>query len=146
MKSWKQWPYWLRGGVIGGGITLLSYVLSISCLYFLTSTDSWGLECLPFAIPWIPFWFVPDLTSLSLSSVNYGIIVVAIWFLAGSVIGATWNHIKNRYYATWPYWLQVTVKIFVLIGIPVIFLLIISYFVPVKSSGSIDKENIIIFQ
>jgi len=139
MKSWKQLPYWLRGGVIGGGVTIVSYILTSSCEYLVVvpGYSGLGFECFPFAIPWMPFWFVPSITSLS--TINYGITVFAIWFIIGSLIGALWNHIKNTYYTHWPYWLQVTIKIFLLLGIPIIFMLLVSYFMPGKSSRLIDE-------
>mgnify|MGYP001606771591 CR=1 FL=1 len=144
MKSWNKWPYWLKGGVIAVGIVLLSYVLGLSCLYLLTSPGSWGLGCLFFATPWIPFWFVPDLSSLS--TTNYGILVTAVWFIIGSLIGALWNYIKNTYYIHWPHWLQRTVIIFLLMFISTIFMLFTSYLMPGKSSELIDDKGIIISQ
>ena len=144
MRFWNKWPYWLRGGGIAVGIVLLSYVLGLSCLYLLTSTGSWGLECLLFATPWIPFWFVHEL--FSLSTTNYGILVTAVWFIMGSLIGALWNYIKNTHYIHWPHWLQITVIISLLMCVATIFVLFASYLVPVKSGGLIDDKGIIIFQ
>ncbi len=86
-------PYWLKGGVIGGGVVLILSVLNISCLYFLPP-DSWGFECLPFAIPWIPFWFVPQLTSLP--GISYEVIVVTAWFILGSIVGVLFSYIKSK--------------------------------------------------
>ncbi len=96
--NWKQWPYWLRGGVIGGGIIVLSSILSLSCLYFLTPPTSWGFECLPFAIPSLPIIEVLLLspTTYSFSSATVLSIEVAIYFILGSLIGAFVGYIKKK--------------------------------------------------
>ena len=94
MKYWKQWPYWLRGGVIGGGFAILSSVLSLSCLYFLASPGSWGFECIPIEIPWIPFWFFPSITFLP--SIIYEVLVLVVWFSVAAFIGALVGYIKNK--------------------------------------------------
>ncbi|MDO8590678.1 MAG: hypothetical protein Q7R65_01730 [bacterium] len=92
--NWKHWPYWLRGGVVGAVFVLLSSILSFSCLYLFTSPGSWGLGCVPFEIPWIPFWFIPNFTSLPL--ISYEVIVGGSWFLLGSLVGAFVGFIKSK--------------------------------------------------
>ena len=92
--NWKHWPYWLRGGVIGGGVVLLFHTLSFSCLYFFTFPGSWGLECFPFAIPWIPFWFIPNFTSLPM--ISYEAIVFFAWFALGALVGIFFKHIQPK--------------------------------------------------
>lgn len=35
MRFWKHWPYWLRGGVIGGGIGLALDIPPVLCYLFI---------------------------------------------------------------------------------------------------------------
>lgn len=98
MKSWKHWPYWLKGGVIGGGVAVLFSILSFSCLYFLTSPGSWGFECLPFALPFLPiinFLFRFPAT-YSFPSVIITVIEIALYFTAGSLLGVLVYYIKSK--------------------------------------------------
>jgi len=98
MKFWKNWPYWLKGGAIGIAIILISNALSISCLYFLAAPNSWGFECLPFALPSIPIVFLllkfPD--TYSLSSAVIIIIEVIIYFIVSSLIGLLVGYLKPK--------------------------------------------------
>ncbi|MCR4334778.1 MAG: hypothetical protein NUV47_03585 [Patescibacteria group bacterium] len=94
----KKMPYWLKGGVIGGGVLIVSYILSTSCLYLFTSSDSWGLECLLFSIPSIPIIniLLSFPSSYSFSSLLIFSIELVIWFLIGSLIGAIVGYIKKK--------------------------------------------------
>ena len=94
--SWKKWPYWVRGGVIGGGIALLSAGLTDLCEYLVVvpGYTGLGLECLPFAAPWVPFWFLGNTTSLS--TTVYTAVGVVIWFIFGSFIGQLVGIIKKK--------------------------------------------------
>jgi len=42
MKFWKNWPYWLRGGVIGLIIIFLNLLLVYSCEYYTSGYSSLG--------------------------------------------------------------------------------------------------------
>lgn len=110
--NWKNWPHWLQGGVTLGGLALGSGALSTLCLHFLLTPDSWGFECLPFSIPWIPFWFFPNLV-LS-PGISYGIMVGAVWFIIGSLVGGLSGYIINKYRITWLHWFWPTIKSFLL--------------------------------
>src|SRR3989338_3279021 len=94
MNFWKNWPYWLRGGVVGGGIVILSLTLGFSCLHFLISGESYGIECIPLALPWIPFWFVPNISSLP--GISYEIILFITWFVIGSLVGLFIGYTKRN--------------------------------------------------
>jgi len=89
-------PYWLRGGVIGGGISLVSTFLTSFCEYIIMVPGYTGLgfECLPFAIPWIPFWSFKNIISLSV--IEYTIAGTAVWFVFGSLVGSIIKFIKLR--------------------------------------------------
>jgi hypothetical protein len=91
-RFWKYWPYWLKGGIIVAMFALVFSSLNISCLYFFTRPDSWGFECLPFAIPQVPFWFIPNFISLQI----YEGAVIVIWFAVGSILGLVFGHVKSR--------------------------------------------------
>ncbi|MDO8482894.1 MAG: hypothetical protein Q7S86_03695 [bacterium] len=100
MKSWKHWPYWLRGGVIGGGVTLLFVVLFYSCGLF--DTDSESFFCLPFIIvsPSFPFAILFDklnpIFQYQLPFIIMPVVSVLSWFIFGSFVGLLVGHIKRK--------------------------------------------------
>lgn len=60
--NWRNWPYWLRGGVIGGMLPFLSLLSGRLCIYFTTPpfwTENLGLQCIPFFVTFIPIWLTP---------------------------------------------------------------------------------------
>lgn len=91
---WKQLPYWLKGGVVGGGVVFISVVLTQFCEYqiLVPGYSGLGFECFPFAVPWIPFWFIPNFVSLKI----YEGAVILIWFASGSVLGYLFGYIKSK--------------------------------------------------
>jgi len=78
--SWKNWPSWLKGGVVGGGI-----VAGIWIIYFikilLDVIYSRGSDMLILALMVIPLW---------------GIFYTAIAFGVGVLIGFIIGKIKFR--------------------------------------------------
>jgi hypothetical protein len=98
MKSWKKWPYWLKGGVIAGGITLVSIFLAYGCDLLDTSTESFF--CLPTLVisPMFPFvWLIDINPQLSkLPGIFLPIISVIGWFLIGSLIGELVKRTKSE--------------------------------------------------
>ena len=106
---WTKWPYWLRGGVIGFGIALVSYLLMQSCSYVLPvitnpQPESWsGLLCVPPGLPILVFasvyqslLFHLNETILFNLSWNISIILGLIsWFILGALIGAAISMIKR---------------------------------------------------
>ena len=54
-----------------------------------------GFECfVPLGFPWIPFWFLPGLTSLPMPA--YILVGTVVWFLAGSLIGLFVQYLKSK--------------------------------------------------
>ena len=98
MKSWKHWPYWLRGGVIGGGVTLVSVFLVYSCDLLDTSTGSFFCLIPLVLSPMFPFvWLVDTNSQLSaLPGIFLPIISIVGWFLIGSLLGVLVEYIKSR--------------------------------------------------
>ena len=94
-KLWNKWPYWLKSGVITGGIAIISVTSASLCEYLIPVPWRTGLgqECIPSAIPWIPFWFTP---LASITTIPFYIFGTLIWFTIGSLIGAIITHIKSR--------------------------------------------------
>jgi hypothetical protein len=85
---WHKWPYWLRGGVIGGGIALFLTILGFSCEAYFDFKYPGGLPvlCLPFEIVWVPTFILPG---------GY-IASVLFWFLVGSFVGVIVEKIKSK--------------------------------------------------
>ncbi|MEK7574899.1 MAG: hypothetical protein AAB511_01580 [Patescibacteria group bacterium] len=96
--NWKNWPYWLKGGVIGVSVALLSSILSLSCLYFFTSESSWGLGCLPLALPSVPTIYIllyfPGANSLSNTIIFFT--NTTFWFIIGAFAGTFLGYIKSK--------------------------------------------------
>ena len=96
--KWKQFPYWLKGGVIGGGVTLVSVILFYSCLLFV----GWQVNfvCLPFLFvsPMFPFIDLFDNNPFlhTLPRFSFEVLGIIIWFIIGALIGAFVDYIKSR--------------------------------------------------
>ena len=105
-KKWSRIPYWLRGGLIVGAITLASAFLLYSCDSLINATvhdisgESVGFVCLPFALisPMLPFETIVYLNPISygLPTISLPIISVIFWFIIGSCIGGIVQYIKSR--------------------------------------------------
>ena len=92
--NFKKWPHWLRGGVIGGGVALVFYLIVSFCFdYF----------CLVFYIisPIYPVIFLLNLLgpifnySWIYAEVYAPIVSIPIYFILGSIIGALIGYIKK---------------------------------------------------
>lgn len=60
--TWKKWPYWLKGGVIGLGLPVISFLLFSSCIYFTTPpfwNENLASQCLRLYFTVFPFLFPP---------------------------------------------------------------------------------------
>lgn len=96
MKFWKKWPYWLRGGIIGGGIALVCIFVFYLCAWNVFGDA--GYRCAYFLvfqifpITWISNFLGP-LWEIYYQSVLGGVVV---WFFIGSLVGAFIDFIKKR--------------------------------------------------
>src|SRR6266852_1762937 len=98
---WHTWRYWLRGGVIAGGITFLSFLLFYSCglaNFNNSAPESWA--CLPLLVvsPMFPFAILMETDPLfhSLPTDDLPTISIVAWFIIGSLIGAVVDYMKSR--------------------------------------------------
>ncbi|MBI2889052.1 MAG: hypothetical protein HYY10_03975 [Candidatus Liptonbacteria bacterium] len=96
--NWKRWPYWLRGGAIGGGTALIYLVLLYTC-------PGGGFGCLIFFYVIGPVYPVAWLMTLVSPVFNYGdafaeayapIVSVPFWFVLGSIIGLVVGYVKSK--------------------------------------------------
>ena len=94
-------PYWLRGGVITGTISIFSVGILFGCSYFLNFVfGEEGFACVPFAIisPLLPFYLLWDrnLFFHSLPFLLSPLFGTIIWFLLGSFAGFLIGLIKKK--------------------------------------------------
>jgi|SRR3989344_7677296 len=99
---WKRMPYWLRGGVVCGGVTIASAILAFGCpqmVYLFLGNDP-GFVCLPFVFisPLFPIYIIWERIQFFdklpfLLSPLFGTIV---WFLLGSFAGFLIGLIKKK--------------------------------------------------
>ena len=109
MKSWKHWPYWLRGGVIGGGAALLFYLLLNGCSLLAgiglgPGEVGFTYYCLVFYVV-SPIFPAGWLLSFLLPAFGYSsgfveayapILSVPAWFIGGVFIGVLIDFLKNK--------------------------------------------------
>jgi hypothetical protein len=106
-----KWPYWLRGGVIAAGLTVVSGLLILSCAQVAPHTYFGKLvgpsACFPFVIigPTLPFYLLMALIaipSFNNPQLDYYLQVVLVifstggWFIIGAAIGVLVGHVKLR--------------------------------------------------
>ncbi|KKU78195.1 MAG: hypothetical protein UY03_C0002G0021 [Parcubacteria group bacterium GW2011_GWA2_47_64] len=98
MKFWKHWPYWLRGGIITVGITIVDILLMYSCDLFTSGYSSLGCG-LVFAVfgPIFPlFLFSESFGPFPISTEVFMMIGVIVWFIIGSLVGLLIGYIKSK--------------------------------------------------
>ena len=97
MKFWKNWPYWVRGGIIGGIIGLFMLIALWLC-------SSYMMHCLLEPIETIDVGggscYFKDY--FSVSSLIYFGIPTFITVLVGLFIGWLYGKIKNRKINSFP--------------------------------------------
>lgn len=100
----KKMPYWLRGGIIAGGLTLISYFLYYSCSIATVNSGPESWACLPYLIfsPMFPFAVLFDtnqfIRSLPKEQVIFLLPIVSVisWFIIGALIGLIVKYIKLK--------------------------------------------------
>lgn len=107
--SWKEWPSWLKGGVIGTIIFILLILFSLILSYLHSFFYNNGINSISFIIELLqifigtigiyPIFFISNLTHLDkyligsgepllgLSMIG-GIVGLLIYFITGAIIGA----------------------------------------------------------
>ncbi len=109
MNFWKKLPYWLKGGVIGGGIALACYLLMNSC-FLLSSIGlkagevGFSYYCSAFYIlgpayptAWLINLFEPILHySWTSAEVYAPVLSIPLWFILGSFIRILVGYIKSK--------------------------------------------------
>ncbi|GEM_PF-2054554 len=98
MKSWKHWPYWLRGGVIGGGVTIADILLLSSCNFITSghSTFGCGLVYVVFGPLWPVALLIKYFGFVFPSERVLIIIAVVTWFTVGAVVGTLTSFVKKK--------------------------------------------------
>lgn len=95
---WKTWPYWLRGGVVGGGIALMYAILLYSCAYTVTGYDVF--RCMGLFELWGPAhpvglamaYFQPIFNYSWIWAEGYSsFIAIPVWFFIGAECGALYT-------------------------------------------------------
>lgn len=92
MSKENKVPYWLKGGVIGAGIGLVSMLLvpvCASCEVFLQPV-AWFVSFLAgelglFFISYFPLAFLV-----------FPVVVIVVWFIIGSIAGAAVGLLKKK--------------------------------------------------
>jgi len=92
-------PYWLRGGIIGGGVTFAFVLLFYSCTLLDTPSNG-SFLCLPFLLisPLLPFVDLFDNNAFfhSLPVFSMEITAVVVWFVLGALVGNLVSYIKSK--------------------------------------------------
>lgn len=104
MKSWKHWPYWLKGGVIGGGVAVLFVFLYLPCEQAALRTfresgggaDFTDLKCLSLEWPMLPIQIVIPSFINTFSGATLIVVSILLWSFIGSLIGVLISRIKSK--------------------------------------------------
>lgn len=98
---WNKWPYWLRGGVIGGTIALIFVGFDYSCSLGVVAGPESGWQCAPLELmtPLLPIVLI----SANMRFLNnlpffplFTAMSFAFWFVGGALIGYIVGHIKSK--------------------------------------------------
>lgn len=101
--NWKNWPYWLKGGVIGGGVALIYALLFYSCPFITSGYNIIGCGAVFYMLG--PIYPVGWLLGIIQSIFNYAwilpefyapVISVAAWFVVGAFLGALIQYTKSK--------------------------------------------------
>ena len=100
MKFWQNWPYWLKGGVIGGGVGIIYETLLYSC----SLISSWGSFGCGVAVlvagPLYPVWWLeskmPMFYVFEQVELYRQLTDITILFVFGSIVGILINYFKSN--------------------------------------------------
>jgi hypothetical protein len=95
--GWKEWPTWLKGGVIGLILSVLFLIGLIICASSSLGSGSYG--CINFIFPLFFGAFMASILNIQNKFVGYfviGFTNLIIYFLIGALIGWIVGKIKNR--------------------------------------------------
>ena len=99
--GWKNWSYWLRGGIILGGIPLVLYLLTMAFVFvFPPLAQVFSLISSVFYLPY--FLIVAGFELNFLSDGGFGfniwglILFFVFWFIIGAIIGLIIGKVKKR--------------------------------------------------
>ena len=94
--GWKNSPYWLRGAIIGGAITAISFINYWICIS--TASDSPGFFCLPYLMfsPMAPISLLFDSYTHITSYELLAITSILVWSIIGSAVGGLLSLIKRK--------------------------------------------------
>jgi hypothetical protein len=101
---WEKWPHWLKGGMTGLVIAIISIFLFTSCEYIATTSDpqSWGTGCVFFAIPVAPLYFLfsilvpPPFPPFFSPLIVYPFAGAVVWFIIGSLFNFLTGETKPK--------------------------------------------------
>ena len=112
--GWKKWPYWLKGGVIGGGVALAFVAVWYGCALYGDSTGRPGeignaFLCLsvffltPASFPTMQLMnfvgqgvSIAPVTLIELIFLYAPIVNILVWFLLGGFIGSIVGHYRVK--------------------------------------------------
>src|SRR3990167_2642175 len=98
---WKRCPYWLRGGVVGGGTALIYAILFYSCAYAVSDYGIFG--CMGLFQLWGPaypvalamVYFQPIFNYSWIWAEGYSAFVaIPVWIFVGAELGALYTAIR----------------------------------------------------
>jgi hypothetical protein len=95
MKFWKNWPYWLKGGVVGGGVGILSAFLGgESCHQLVCIIFSYGPALI--LVKFLVFTSLISTEQFTGSLIFWYTMLIASWTLCGTIVGLIMSYIKSR--------------------------------------------------
>ena len=109
VTSWKNWPYWVKGGLISVSLPILSLVLVLiqmilvkfflpGFLFLITLFLLSFVSYVPYQIASMLGIHLFDLDAFGIfPTIPGAIFVLCVWFIAGAVIGMIVGKIKSKH-------------------------------------------------
>ena len=95
--GWREWPAWLKGGVIGLILLILAFIVSVSCVSLVVGPNQ--LSCVIPALPILIGGILAELLGFQNKLVVYFImdsVDLILYFSIGAFIGWIVGKLKNR--------------------------------------------------